>query len=146
MNTTIRKLKYSDRRKLSAMIKKLSEKFNDNSLLQLIQSDPNKREKKEIENDNDDNSRFIKLGINLFNTLIQFLEDDITEWFSDLIGVDVETYMNDAPFDIEIIIINQLTADGGEFKSFLSGASKLYKSIKISLTKSIEQKEVSGSI
>lgn len=145
MNTTIRKLKYADRRKLSSMIKKLSAQFNDDSLLNLIQSNPNKRNEKDIEKGNDD-SRFVKLGINLFNTLVQFLEDDITEWFADLVNVDVETYMHEAPFDIEIIIINQLTADGGEFKNFLSGASKLYKSIKTSLTKSIEQKETSDSI
>ena len=113
------------------MIKKLSGKFNDDSLLTLIQSDPNKRE----ETENRDDSRFVKLGINLFNTLIQFLEDDITEWFADLVQVDIETYMNEAPFDIEIIIINQLIEDGGEFKSFLFGASKLYNSIKTSVNK-----------
>lgn len=113
------------------MIKKLSAKFNDNSLLNLIQSDASKRE----ETENKDDSRFVKLGINLFNTLIQFLEDDITEWFADLLQVDVETYIDNAPFDIEIIIINQLIEDGSEFKSFLSGASKLYNSIKTSVNR-----------
>lgn len=138
MNTIIRELKYSDRRKLSNMIKKLSVQLNDNSLLNLIQSSPNKHEKETDGNDD----RLISIGVNLLNVLIQFLEEEITEWFADLIGVEIEEFLKEAPFDIEIIIIDQLIKDGGQFKSFLSGASRLYNMIKLSLGKSLTPKEL----
>lgn len=125
MNTKIRELKYKDRRTLSALIRKLSQKLGDNSLLTQLQSDPETTKK---ENKQDDKT-IANIGMNLFNQLIQFLEDDISEWFCDLIGVNIETYMNEAPFDIELTIINQLMEDKGQFRSFLAGASKLYKSI-----------------
>lgn len=125
MNTKIRELKYKDRRKLSELIRKLSEKLGDNSLLNQIQSDPDNVK----EDSKSDDKAVTQMGMNLFNKLIQFLEDDISEWFCDLIDVDLETYMNDAPFDIELTIINQLMEDKGQFRSFLAGASKLYNSI-----------------
>lgn len=131
MNTTIRKLMYKDRRKLSEMIRKLSDKLNDDSLLNLIKSDPVKHS--DNTEDKKDDMHFVKLGIKLFNLLLQFLEDDIIEWFADLVGVDVETFKNDAPFDIEITIIEQLTDEKCEFRRFLFGASKLFRSIKMSV-------------
>lgn len=125
MNTKIRELKYKDRRTLSSLIKKLSEKLGDNSLLNQLRSDPNKTK----EDTKEDDRVIAQMGMNLFNQLIQFLEDEISEWFADLIGIDLETYEKEAPFDIELIIINQLMDDKGQFRSFLSGASKLYSSI-----------------
>lgn len=133
MNTTIRELVYKDRRKLSEMIKKLSIKLNDNSLLTQLSSEP-KKHSNQIENDSESDTQLMKIGLNLFNQLIQFLEDDVTEWFADLLGITIEEYINNAPFDIEILIIQQLMDDKGKFKSFLAGASKLYKSIKTSLS------------
>lgn len=136
MNTTIRELVYADRRKLSAMIRKLSERVGDDSLLNQVVSAPAKHESET----KGDDSRLVKVGLNLFNQLIQFLEDDITEWFADLVDVDVETYIKEAPFDIEIIIIDQLMDEKGKFRTFLSGASKLYKKIKTSIDNLKEKK------
>ena len=129
MNTKIRELVYQDRRKLSAMIRKLSEKIGDNSLMNQVISNPQKHSSEE----KPDDSRLVKMGLNLFNQLLEFLEDDITEWFADLVGVDVQTYIKDAPFDIEINIIDQLMDEKGKFRTFLFGASKLYKKIKTSI-------------
>jgi hypothetical protein len=129
MNTTIRELVYADRRKLSEMIRKLSVRIGDDSLMNQIVSNPKKHESEEPGND----SHLVKVGLNLFNQLLQFLEDDITEWFADLVGVTVDTYLAEAPFDIEITIIDQLMDEKGKFRTFLFGASKLYKRIKTSI-------------
>ena len=114
------------------MIRKLSEKLNDDSLLNLVKSDPGKKDT-EGKDETHTDAHFVKLGINLFNTLLQFLEDDIVEWFADLVDVNVEEFRENAPFDIEVIIIEQLTEEKSEFRRFLSGASKLFKSIKMSV-------------
>ena len=129
MNTTIRELKYSDRRKLSEMIKKLSVKMKDSSLLNSIVSEP----KKTADEVKPSDGALVNFGMELFNNLLEFLEEDVTEWFADLLEVDIETFMKEAPFEIEILIIEQLMDEKGKFKSFLAGASKLYNSIKKSL-------------
>lgn len=130
MNTTIRKLKYKDRRRLSDMIEKMIVKMNDDSLKKLLTSSNSDQN----ENDNDTESsekeaRAVTFGIAIFNSLINLLNDDMSLWFADLCGVEYNTFCEEAPFDIELIIIDQLTSDGGEFRSFLVGASRLYNMI-----------------
>lgn len=126
MNTKIRELKYSDRLKLSAMIRKLTEKLEDDTLLKLVSSsDTKKTDEDTDENDNN----FIKIGISIFKLLMDFLEDEMSKWFADLCNVDINEFIQNAPFDIEITIIDQLLEDKGKFKSFLAGASRLYNRI-----------------
>lgn len=138
MNTKIRELKFSDRIVLSNLLSKLSDKVKDDSLLNLIKSSSNK--KQSIETDKDD-MKMVKLGIELFQLLIKFLEVDLNKWFADLCNITYDEYLKQAPFDIEIIIVNQLFDDQGKIKSFLSGASMLFKKIKISLSNTLETKE-----
>lgn len=139
MNTKVRELKYSDRRKLSEMIKKLTKELGDESILKLISSSSSVNNGKSSDEKND--SQYIQLGFVLFKKLVEFLEDDIVEWFADLCGVDIQEFMNEAPFDIEIIVINQLFEDKGKIRSFLVGASKLYSTIRESVSKLSNQNE-----
>jgi hypothetical protein len=134
MDTTIRELRYSDRIRLSAMIKKLTEKIGDDTMLKLVSSSPSRLANDESVENDENKERLIQIGIHLFKQLIEFLEDDVTEWFADLCGIDKEKFILDAPFDIEIIIINQLV-EQGKLSSFLVGASKLFNTIKTSLSK-----------
>lgn len=127
MDTKIRNLKYSDRLKLSSMIKKLTVKLEDDTLLRLVSSSDSKNIGEEKDEGREDN--FIKIGINIFKLLIEFLEEDIACWFADLCNMSIDEFKEKAPFDIEILIIEQLMEDKGKFKSFLAGASKLYSRI-----------------
>lgn len=126
MNTKIRDLKYSDRLRLSAMIKKLSSKLEDDTLLKLVSSS---NDKTEDNNDNADESNYVKIALKLFNLLVEFLEEDIGNWFADLLEVDIDEFKLNAPFDIEIIVLNQLLEEKGRLKSFLAGASQLYNTM-----------------
>jgi hypothetical protein len=134
MDTTIRTLKYSDRLKLSSMIKKLTEKVGDDTMLKLVSSSPSQLPNDERPDKKQNEERLIQIGIHIFKSLIEFLEDDVTEWFADLCGVDKETFIIEAPFEIEIIIIDQLI-EQGVLSSFLAGASRLFNTIKQSFVK-----------
>lgn len=134
MDTTIRELKFSDRMKLSAMLKKLTEKLGDDTLLKLVSSSPSQLPNEENEEKDKNEERYIQIGIHLFKQLVEFLEEDVTDWFADLCGVDKEVFILEAPFDIELIIINQLI-NQGKLTSFLAGASKLFNTMKESLGK-----------
>jgi hypothetical protein len=134
MDTTIRELRYSDRIRLSAMIKKLTEKIGDDTLLKLVSSSPSQLPNEESPDMAKNEERLIQIGIGLFKNLVEFLDDDVTEWFADLCGIDKEKFILEAPFDIELIIINQLI-EQDKLRSFLAGASKLFNTIKQSFSK-----------
>lgn len=140
MDFTIRKLKYKDRKRLSDMIEKMVIKMNDDSLLKMLTSSNMDKEGKESEK-NENEARAIKFGIAIFNSLINLLNEDMSHWFADLCSVEYDFFLEEAPFDIEITILDQLTNDGGQFRSFLAGASKLYSTISGLKDKLIKMRE-----
>ena len=126
----IRKLKVADRKRLSAMIEKLVEIAGDDSLLNKISSaisSSSKGKGEGEEKDSEDSA--IKLGIELLTTLLKTLEEETHEWFSELINVGKDEFL-ELPIDTELVIINQMV-HAEESSSFFTIASQLYKKIEL---------------
>lgn len=128
----IRKLKVADRKRLSAMIEKLTERVGDDALLNTISSAVTQRNaaKSNEETQNGDNleNSVIQIGIKIIKMCLQVLEDETHEWFADLLNVTKEEFI-DLPLDTEVIVIEQMV-QAEEASSFFTIASRLYKKIE----------------
>jgi hypothetical protein len=124
----IRKLKYKDRKTLSALIGKLADKIGTKGITDIIVSDISgvTDDEKTVP---DKNAVFVKIGVELLDRAFKFLENDVREWFSDLIGIDKEKFNDDMPFDIEMIIIEQLV-EAKEINSFFTHALRAFNGMK----------------
>lgn len=122
----IRGLKRRDRVAVAAMIRKLVDKIGSAELMNLIVSDTGAEKTDESATKRDDT--FKKIGVEVVKLLLQFLEEDVTEWFASLLNVTVEQ-LNDMDFDIEIQVIEQLVA-AEEANRFFTGALRLSRSMK----------------
>jgi hypothetical protein len=121
----IRPLKRKDRKTVSAMIAKMADKLGNTGILNLISSATTTTKSADGEKKQNDNS--ISIGIEIIKLLITTLEDDVTAWFADLIGVSIADF-DELPIDIEIQIIEQLRK-APEVGVFFSGASRQFKEI-----------------
>jgi hypothetical protein len=119
----IRKLTVKDRKRLSFLIKKLTEVSGDKSLLTLISST-----KANNNTESEDDNGTMLLGINLLRLLLDTLEVETQEWFSELIGVTVDKFY-ELPIDTEAIIIKQIV-EAEESNSFFTIVSELYSKIQ----------------
>lgn len=121
----IRELKRKDRKTVAAMIKKLADKVGTNGLLNIIVSDPSSTTTDTPVKKDD---VFTRIGVELIKMLLDVLEDDVAAWFSDLIGKSPEEF-DEMPFDVEMIIIEQLM-EAQEANSFFTRALRAYSKIK----------------
>lgn len=129
----VRALKLKDRKILSSLIKKFAEKSDNSKIMELVPSAGKPQENKTEENETEENE---VLSPELYNTiksvltsLIEWVDEDVSEWFMDLIGVkSIEEYEN-LPMDIEIYIIEALCRQKG-FKNFFLKASELFKKMR----------------
>lgn len=120
----IRRLTVKDRKIFTNLIKKLVEKTGEKDLLRIIRSSTEETE----ENESDKSSFAISIAIRIFNSLLEVLNEEVTEWFSDLIGVSKEEF-DKLPITTEIEIVKQII-ESEDFVSFLSTASSIYKRIE----------------
>ena len=116
----IRELKRRDRKVLAAMIKKLVDKIGDKSVLNLMVTDSTATAGDKPESQKD---VFSRIGIELVKMMIEVIESDVAVWFADLLGVTAEQF-DDMPFDIELIVIEQLM-EAEESNRFFTIASRL---------------------
>lgn len=121
----IRSLTVRDRKTLSFLIQKLSEKAGDHSIVNMISSQVKQSEKSETESKEED---YVQLGLRLLKSILEVFESETHEWFSDLIGVEKDKFL-DLPIDTEIEIINQIV-DAQESSNFFIKALQLYNRIK----------------
>lgn len=120
----IRKLKVSDRKRLSKLVTKLADVMGDESLLNVISSAaPEAKAESGAAEGGEDNA--VKIGIKVIRLLLETLEDETHAWFSDLIGVKPEQFL-DLPLDTELKILDQLV-NASEASNFFTLASQLYK-------------------
>jgi hypothetical protein len=117
----IRKLTVADRKRLTSLIKKLTDTTGDKSLLKIISSTRAATVSSETEDSEQDSS--ILVGLNLLKALLETLETETQEWFSSLIGVTVDEFYN-LPIDTEALIIQQIV-EAEEIKSFFTIVSGL---------------------
>ena len=125
----IRKLTVKDRKTLSNLIKKVAETAEGNKqLLNLISSNVtpvNENQGSEENGENQDS--FISVGIGVIKLLLEVFEEETHKWFSDLLGVTEDKFL-ELPLDTEAKVIQQII-EAQEASSFFTIASQLYKKI-----------------
>ena len=119
----VRELTRLDRTKLSELIKAFAERSGNTKFVEML---PGQKGEGEKEADKDQVYELIK---SVMQGLLEWVEDDVTEWFMELIGDTDRAVYDSRPFDIEVHIIDQLIAQKG-FNNFFSRASVLYKKIR----------------
>jgi len=125
----IRPLTIQDRKKLSAMIQKLAVMVGDQSMLNLISSQIGKAKAAEaVDNEKSSAEIYTQVGLTILRKILEVLEEETHEWFSDLIGVTKEEFLQ-LPIDTEVIIIQQIV-DSAEASSFFTKALQLFSRIK----------------
>lgn len=126
----IRKLKYQDCLTLAKLIKVLIDKIGSSKLLNLINADVKAKKNESdvdaqnIEVDTVDDT-YIKIGMNLLNQLIVYVEEDLNKWFADLCGCTVPELL-EKEFETPIIIIDELIK-AEEANRFFTRALQVYK-------------------
>ena len=120
----VRALTRKDRTKLSELIKAFAERSGNVNLTGMI---PGKKgDNKDVDVNNDEAYNLIK---SLMSSLLEFMEEELTEWFMELTGITDRLVYDGLPFDIEVNIIDQMLAQKG-FHNFFMRASELYKKIR----------------
>jgi len=128
----VRALTRKDRKKLSELIKAFAERSGNIELTKMLpqqKGEDGKENGKESEVNNDEVYDLIK---SVIAGLFQWVEDDVTAWFMELIGVTDRAAYDNLPFDIEVHIIDELLKQKG-FSNFFMRASELYKKVRGSI-------------
>jgi len=122
----IRALTVRDRKRLSALVQQLATTIGDRSLVNMISSQIAK--KAEVQESGPAEEDYVQVGLTILRKLLEVLEDETHDWFSDLIGVTREQFV-DLPFDTEALIIEQIV-EANEVSSFFTKALQLFSRIK----------------
>jgi len=122
----VRELTRLDRKKLSELIKAFAERSGNIKLTEMLPGQKGEGKEKEAGVNTDQVYDLIK---SVLQGLLEWVEDEVTAWFMDLIGYTNRDAYDRLPFDIEVNIIDQLVAQKG-FNNFFSRASVLYKKIR----------------
>jgi len=130
----VRALTRKDRKKLSELIKAFAERSGNIELTKMLpkaQSEDGK-ESDGKENSEVNNDEIYDLVKSVIAGLFQWVEEDVTAWFMELIGVTDKNAYDSLPFDIEVHIIDELLKQKG-FSNFFLRASELYKKVRGSI-------------
>ena len=125
----IRQLKKKDRTTLSDLLVKLAKNTGTEQLISMI---PDKTDsKKEIskEDAKENKKQILKMAFELLENMLKFMEEDVNKWFAQLLDMDYDDYQENTPFNIEIIVIEQIIEQDC-FQDFFSGGSRVVKNIK----------------
>jgi hypothetical protein len=121
----IRPLTYKDRKAVSALFDKLAQKVGPGGIKDVIVAGTADSSGKQEEQSNND--VFSKIALGLIQKMIVWIESDVVEWFASLIGRKKEDFESgeNLPFDVELIIIEQLMA-AKESNDFFTRALRIY--------------------
>ncbi len=124
----VRRLTKKDRTKLSNLIEQLVEKTDNKALINMVPSSSNADDSEQSETSaSEQTADVLQFAFNLMEGFLKFIEEDVTEWFMDLIGeTDKENY-NDLDFDIEVQIIDQIISQKSFENFFLKGSQVVNK-------------------
>jgi len=127
----VRALTRKDRTKLSELIKDFADRSGNLELTSMLpqqKSDAGEKDdgKKDDDNIEVDTDKVFDLVKTVIAGLFKWVEDDVTLWFMELIGVTDKAAYDNMPFDIEVYILDELLKQKG-FSNFFLRASELYK-------------------
>jgi len=116
----VRDLTVKDRIKLADLIISVVAKTGDESLLKMFVSSKEKGSGEGLNKEN-----YAAIGVRVFLSLLQNLEEETRAWFADLVGLTVEEFYT-LPFSTELVILDQITSKE-DFDTFFNAASALFK-------------------
>lgn len=120
----VRKLLRKDRKKLTELITSFANKTKQQNLISMALAG----EKDDDEADDKNRQESMASMFELLTEMVKHIEDEITPWFAELIGVSVKEF-DTLPFDIDVDIIDQLLDQGG-FSNFFLKVSRVRKKIR----------------
>ena len=129
----IRKLTRKDRVTFTALIKKFMASIGDDSLSTMMVAEKAST-KEETDSQQGNEAKMAYFAVELLNKMVDVLDSDVAVWFSSLLNMELEDFTNNTPFDIELIVIEQLV-ESEDMSNFFGRASRLYNKTKGSLDK-----------
>jgi hypothetical protein len=128
----LRAVTRKDRVRMSGLIALFAEKSGNEALTKMLPKSRNEVEKpesKEAENKDKDpeksSEEMYDMIKTVLNGMITWIENDVTEWFMDLIGCESIEAFDELPVDIEVYIIEQLMEQEA-FSNFFLKASVIF--------------------
>lgn len=131
MQITLRPLTRKDRRVFGNLLVKLVEKTGRKGLREMVPSTNVNNEKGYIEADEvTRNAKILEMAFGLLEGMLSFLDDDLSEWFVDLVN-EVETIddFDKLGFNADLDVIG-LLLEKEDFIDFFSKGSLVYNGIK----------------
>lgn len=123
----IRQLKRKDLKTIENIIKKFSNKINNDQLLKLFKSSSENINENKEEKDVDFEI-LLPIFKDILKALLDIVEEDLIIWFADLLGCTIEEYQ-EKELDIDLKVIDLILEQEGA-GNFFTGASALFKKIK----------------
>lgn len=132
----IRRLTRKDRKRFSKLIVKLTEITGSEDLINMVPSS-NEDSSEDESSKSEQTANTLQFAFNLLEGFLKFIEEDVTEWFMDLVSITDQAEYDNLDFDIEVEIISQITLSKGFEGFFLKGlqAVKRMKSLTSPLKK-----------
>lgn len=126
----VRALTRKDRKKLSELIKAFAERSGNENITKMIPKatgDESETESKEMDTD-----QMYDLIKSIIAGLFEWVEEDVTKWFMELIGCQNQEEYDALGFDIEMYILDEMWKQKG-FSNFFIKASELFKKVRGSI-------------
>ena len=124
----VRVLTRKDRKKLSELIKVFVGRSGSKELTKMIPGQKGDADEKE-EGTEDTSEKIYELVKSVMDGIMTWAEEEVAEWFMDLVGVNDREAYDKLPFDIEVHIIDSLLTQKG-FNNFFMRASALFKKVR----------------
>ncbi len=124
----VRVLTRKDRKKLSELIRLFAERSGNIELTKMLPGSKGDKAEGDAKTE-PATDEIYDLVKSVLTGLLEWVENEVTEWFMDLVSITDRDKYDALPFDIEVHIIESLIAQKG-FNNFFSRASALYKTIR----------------
>ena len=123
----LRKLRMRDRKKFGSLVIALQERTGKTNLTEMVPASGEETTETEAV---DRSAQLMETAFGLLSSMLTYLEEDLKEWFIDILeGIETTEEYDDLPFDIEMYIIEELITKE-EFTGFFVRGSQLFKKIK----------------
>ena len=120
----IRNLEANDVFVVANMLRKVTGKAKD-EIVNLLKSEDGEFKNREEMTSTEEIELGINIAYELLGVCLEYAENDLKEWFADLLGVTPKEFEK-MPFDTPMIVIEQI-ANHDRAKSFFSKAFALFK-------------------